>query len=97
MEQHDYTGDPKHCHGCAVRAFVLAELRTRSVEVERDRMKYERDRNQNAYEGSEAWARLELTRYRTALQDLVTHARPAFAGTPFRKAIDQAKKLLGAK
>lgn len=29
---HDYAGDPKHCHQCALRAFANAELRTRHAE-----------------------------------------------------------------
>jgi hypothetical protein len=33
-EDHEYTGDPKHCHPCALRAFVNAELRARAVERE---------------------------------------------------------------
>lgn len=40
---HAYTGDPKHCHACAIRAFVNAELRTRAVERERDALRAERD------------------------------------------------------
>lgn len=34
---HDYTGDPKHCHACAITAWTRAELRTRDVEQERDK------------------------------------------------------------
>lgn len=31
-QEHEYAGDPKHCHACALRAFVNAELRTRAAE-----------------------------------------------------------------
>lgn len=32
--KHDYTGDPKHCHDCAIRAFVNADLRTRAAQTQ---------------------------------------------------------------
>lgn len=40
---HDYTGDPKHCHACAIRAFVNAELRTREAEAQLEQVTRERD------------------------------------------------------
>lgn len=39
LTEHAYTGDPKHCHACAIRAFV----RTRAAERERDALRAERD------------------------------------------------------
>lgn len=38
------------------------------------------------------WARVH--ELESALKDVVIHARPAFKGTPFRKALDKAQKLI---
>lgn len=39
---------------------------------------------------------VRLIRAEAIIKDLVDHARPSFPKTPFRKALDEAKKFLEA-
>ena len=38
---------------------------------------------------------IRLAQVEELLRNLVTHARPSFPKTPFRKALDEAKEYLG--